>query len=253
MHSEQIADLFRVQNRFLRSTHLERDFEDPRALKGYILTPQAKSYAEQLASGLHPNSGQRAWRITGDFGTGKSSFALFLAHLFGEQHSRLPAHLHQAVNFKKLGLPRPQLLPVLITGSHEPLSTAILRSLMRDLQATCGRGRIPNIIERLRQLLNRNITDVQSDTVVLELLNEASTHLISTGKSSGLLIILDELGKFLEYGALHPERQDVFFLQRLAEAASRSRQNSLFIIGLLHQGFNAYAEHLSQPAQKEWE
>lgn len=253
MQTEQITDLFRLQDRFLRSTHLERDFSDPRALKGYILTPQARLYAEQLAGGLHPSSGQRAWRITGDFGTGKSSFALFVAHLFGVQQDRLPHHLRRAINFKKLGLARPRLLPVLVTGSHEPLAIALLRSLLRDLLLTCGRGRTPAVIDRIKNQLDGSATDAKRDTAVLELLDEASEHVVTSGKGSGLLILLDELGKFLEYGALHPDRQDVFLLQRLAEAASRSNQTPLFVIGLLHQGFNAYAEHLSQTAQKELE
>jgi hypothetical protein len=33
----------------------------------------------------------------------------------------------------------------------------------------------------------------------------------------------------------------------------RSGKQPLFVLGLLHQGFSAYAEQLSQVAQKEWE
>jgi hypothetical protein len=253
MHSVQISDLFRVQDRFLRSAHLERDFADPTALKGYVLTPQTKQYIERLATGLREKSGQRAWRITGDFGSGKSSFALLLAHLFGEQHGRLPEHLRQAINFRKLGVSRPNLLPVLVTGSHEPLAVVLLRALRRDLVATCGRGRPPAIIERIDAQLNESLTQPVADQVVVQFLSEACSHVVGTGKGSGVLLLLDELGKFLEYGALHPERQDVFLLQALAEAACRSNRAPLFIVGLLHQGFNAYAEHLSQSAQKEWE
>lgn len=65
--------------------------------------------------------------------------------------------------------------------------------------------------------------------------------------------MLDELGKFLEYAALHPERQDIYFLQVLAETAARSKESPILVVGLLHQGFHAYAEQLSNPAQKEWE
>jgi len=253
MRAEQISDLFRVQERFLRSAHLERDFADPRALKGYILTPQATMYLEQLAGGLDDNSGQRAWRITGDYGSGKSSFALLLAHLFGAQRVHLPEHLRQALDFKSLGVQRPQLLPVLITGAHEPIAVALLRSLHRDLLATCGRGRPPAIIDQIQAQLARAPRTPIPDGTVVKLLTDAAAHVVAAQKGSGLLIILDELGKFLEYGALHPEVQDVFLLQSIAEAAARSGRNPLFIVGLLHQGFNAYAEHLSQSAQKEWE
>jgi ABC-type molybdenum transport system ATPase subunit/photorepair protein PhrA len=77
----QICKLFEVRRRFLRSAHLERDFSDPMALDGYVITAQARAYLERLAMGLRETSGQRAWRITGDYGSGKSSFALLLAHI----------------------------------------------------------------------------------------------------------------------------------------------------------------------------
>ena len=40
MPNALISDLFNIQSRFLRSAHLERDFADPKALSGYILTAQ---------------------------------------------------------------------------------------------------------------------------------------------------------------------------------------------------------------------
>jgi hypothetical protein len=100
MTEAAIADLFHIQNRFLRSAHLERDFADPKALKGYVLTPEVCDHLERLASGMAANSGRRAWRITGNFGSGKSPFALVPAHLFSERGVKLPPALRQAVNFK---------------------------------------------------------------------------------------------------------------------------------------------------------
>lgn len=78
---------------------------------------------------------------------------------------------------------------------------------------------------------------------------EANHHIIRSSKGSGLIVIIDEFGKFLEFSALYPEKQDVYLLQRLAEAASRSREKPFFIIALLHQGFNAYADQLTRSAQ----
>jgi hypothetical protein len=253
MPNELISDLFNIQNRFLRSANLERDFADPKALKGYILTAQTRDYVERLVSGLRDKSGQRAWRITGDYGSGKSSFALLLAHLLGREPEKLPEHLRGTINFKALGISRPRLLPVLVTGSQEPLASALLKAVLRDVLATCGRGRPPAVIDRIQEQLNCSGVTGIPESVVVQLLTEASGHLVSTGKASGMLVLLDELGKFLEYGALHPDRQDVFLLQVLAETAARSGQTPLFIVGLLHQGFNAYSEHLSQSAQREWD
>jgi hypothetical protein len=253
MTEAAIADLFHIQNRFLRSAHLERDFADPKALKGYVLTPEVCDYLERLASGMAANSGRRAWRITGNFGSGKSSFALVTAHLFSERGVKLPPALRQAVNFKQVGVPRPRLLPVLITGSREPISVALLRALHRDLANACGRGRPPSVLERIKAATESSEGAGVSDDVVLALIQEANNYVVTSGKATGLLIILDELGKFLEYAALHPDKQDVFLMQRLAETAARSGRTPLFVIGLLHQGFGDYADNLSQTAQREWE
>src|ERR1700749_3139895 len=250
---DTIASLLRIQNRYLRSVNLERDFADPKALNGYVLTLKAQDSIKQLAVGLGPKSGQRAWRITGDYGTGKSSLALLTAHLFSGQDIGLPTHLRRTVNFKEIGIARPQLLPVLVTGTREPLSVALLRSLYRALLSTCVRGRLPAVIDEIKsQIEAANGTGVPDDQV-LRLLTKAGEHVTASGKGSGLLVILDELGKLLEYAALNPHRQDVFLLQTLAESAARSGSRPLFIVGLLHQGISAYADQLSESAQREWE
>src|SRR5690606_995722 len=68
---------------------------------------------------------------------------------------------------------------------------------------------------------------------------------------SGVLIVIDELGKLLEYSALHPERSDIFVLQELAEAA-QDRNRMLFVMTALHQSFDQYAQRLSRGDREEW-
>jgi hypothetical protein len=251
---ETISALFQIKDRYLRSAHLERDFSDPKALNGYVLTASLQTNLERLAAGLSSKSGQRAWRITGDYGSGKSSFALVLAHLLGGKGAGLPPHLRQAINFKELGVSRSLLLPVLITGSREPLSVALLRSLKQTLLDGYSRGRLPAVLEKIQQHLEAVASGVAlPDRVVVEIIMQANGYVRAAGKGTGLLIILDELGKILEFAALHPDQQDIYLLQSLAEAASRSGKEPLFIVGLLHQGFNSYADQLSPSAQREWE
>src|SRR5215470_5219929 len=86
----KIADLLNIRRRFLRSAHLERDFRDPSALQGYVVTRHIQSSLDRMSTGLERNSGQRAWRITGDYGSGKSSFALLLAHLLSGRARAIP-------------------------------------------------------------------------------------------------------------------------------------------------------------------
>jgi hypothetical protein len=89
MSDGKISDLLNVEGRFLRSAHLERDFRDPGMLSGYVVTDFARSSLARIAEGLKPGSGQRAWRVTGHYGAGKSSFALFLAHLVAGRETNL--------------------------------------------------------------------------------------------------------------------------------------------------------------------
>lgn len=250
--ANRIADVFDIQRRFLRSTHLERDFDDCTALRGYVVTPPAKEGFERLVQGLSPKSGQRAWRVTGDYGTGKSSFALALAHLLQENGGGLPPEVRKCVDFRSLGVKRPNLMPVLVTGTRAPLSESLRLAMARSLEQVCNRGRQPQLLSRLRAISGKN-AGLQDGSDEISLLEEARQYLRQTGKADGLVIILDELGKFLEFAALHPDRQDIYFLQMLAEAATRSGDTPIFVVGLLHQGFHAYAEQLTLATQKEWD
>ena len=116
MVRKRIGDLFQVRSRFLRSAHLERDFNDPTCLSGYVVTNFTSSCLGYVANGLKPRSGQRAWRMTGDYGSGKSSFALLLAHWFAGHEEVFPPELLKAVTFRQFGVRRrPDFVPVLVT------------------------------------------------------------------------------------------------------------------------------------------
>jgi hypothetical protein len=248
----RMADLFQIRDRFMRSVHLERDFSDSSALRGYIVTTQTKINLDRLTLSLAPNSGQRAWRITGDYGSGKSSFALVLAHLLSGRRQDLPEHLKHVVDFRKLGVSKPQLIPVLVTGVRGAIAASLLHSLRLSLENII-RGKSPGVLQKVKSLIETAANSSVPETAVIEVLQDANDYVVSSGKGTGLLIILDELGKFLEFASLHPDRQDIYFLQTLAEVAARSGKAPLLFLGLLHQGFNVYADQLSQPTQREWE
>jgi hypothetical protein len=250
MPERKISELFRIRNRFLRSAHLERDFQDPTVFAGYVVTDFALSCLGRMADGLKPRSGHRAWRMTGDYGSGKSSFALLLAHLLAGHNSSLPPHIRTVVDTHNFPI-RSNFLPVLVTCSQQSLATSILRSLHLALAEAYGRGARSRVPLEMQRLFNVKATPTEDQ--LFDLILQVNNQIISDSKGKGLLLILDELGKFLEFAAFHPERGDVFLLQRLAEAASRSADKPLFVVCLLHQGFNAYADHLNQSAQREWE
>ena len=248
MSDNRIADILNIEGRFLRSAHLERDFFDSTALDGYVVTDFARSSLARVAAGLKPGSGQRAWRITGHYGAGKSSFALLLAHLLAGRESNLPPQVRRVT---ELGQRPPSFLPLLVTCARQPLSASILKALSQSASRVYGRGPKQKLATEIKRLGESD--SEPGDDQILDLIIRFNTQLIVDSKAKGLVLILDELGKLLEFAALHPGRQDVFLLQRLAEAASRSGDEPLFVVSLLHQGFSAYADHLDQSIEREWE
>ncbi len=225
------SSLLAPPSRFLRTAHLERDFGAPQALDGYVATPHVLNVAARIGAGL--SGGSRAWRLTGDYGTGKSSFGLALARVLSTDGDDLAA-LRRAV-----GADAPRLLPVLLTGSREGIGPALVGAL------GAARARLGGSMAALDLF--------GSDADVLGLLDEVVAQASAHADWDGVLLVIDELGKFLEHAALHPDRVDVHLLQTLAEAADRSGDAPLVVVGMLHQGFGAYAQALTRSAQQEWE
>ena len=243
------GNVLRPSTRYLRSTHLERDFHDSKALHGYVLTDAAITSIGRIAEGLDVHSGQRAWRIIGDYGSGKSSFALLLAHWLAGHTEKFPRTISSQLSYKSYNVKKPNLVPILITGSRESISTTIARGVKGALGwlYPSGFGRGPNKITAL--LKEESLNDEQ----VIELVTLVRDRIINDNKGSGLVLVIDELGKNLEYAASNPNDNDVYVMQRLAEEASRSSDKPVFIINILHQGFSAYASALGLSSQKEWE
>ena len=208
----------------MRSVHLERDFKDPNSSLGYILTPVAQQAIERITAGFQTKSTQRAWRIAGDYGSGKTDFALALSRIAEGSRHELPKDLRRFIGQKTFGA-------VLATGDSEPLGVTVLRALGSKWDVRRGRPDTEAVLQAVR-----------------EYVANAKSH-----RHAGLLLILDELGKNLEYAARNPESEDVFLLQRLAEEAARSGENAFVIVATLHQGVAAYAAGLGSAARREWD
>lgn len=247
-----INELFRVPSRYLRSVQLERDFLDVAALDHYILTPPMAEAFGKIADGLRAQSGRRAWRITGDYGVGKSSFALVLAHLVNSHLGGAAARIAGLLGWPATSNSDvPAMWSILITGSREGIVPALARGIGEAVrQRKPSRGRASRGLAALAD--QTAAVEASGEVSGLERLIDA-TRQQAAAEGAGVLLILDELGKFLEHAALRPEREDIFVLQRLAETAARSGDKPFLLLGLLHQGFQAYAERLPSAVRHEWD
>lgn len=244
----RICELFRTPSRFLRSTNLERDFDDPRALDSYIITPFLLRAFHRVVDGAASKSGRRAWRITGDYGVGKSSFALFLAQYFADQKSGAVTRALRAAD-AKASSKSPRLLPVLVTGERERLHRAIARGMRRSFELN-RKGRTSSTLQTLLSKAEK-VERSSSPEGLQALLDLAQGQADREGR--GILLVLDEMGKFLEYAGSRPESEDIFVLQDLSERAVRSGNRPFIFIGMLHQGFQAYSERLPFAERHEWD
>src|SRR5207248_7530839 len=98
-------------------------------LRHYVMTPSMSRVFSRVIEGVRPGSGHRAWRITGDYGTGKSSFALVLAHLLREPEAFELSRIRRFIEPDPAEIACARLHPVLITGARESLITAIARGV----------------------------------------------------------------------------------------------------------------------------
>ncbi|KRA65307.1 ATP-binding protein [Rhizobium sp. Root651] len=243
-----IADFLNVPARFLRSAQLEKDFHDTRALENYIVTPAMAAALLRITDGLRDGSSRRAWRVTGDYGVGKSSFALVLAHLLAHSPGSDTARIADSIGWTEEQSSRRPLWPILITGSREGIVDAIARGIGENVEFKRGSNRngwdaIDKALEDCRQAATARSLERLLEALRAKALNEGM----------GIVLIVDELGKLLEYAAQNPDGQDVFALQRLAELASRSNDQPFLLLGILHQGFQAYAERLPAAVRHEWD
>lgn len=209
----------------MRSVHLERDILDPVSSQGYILTTVAEQAIRRIQTGFVPGSTQRAWRIAGDYGSGKTDLGLTLARIAIGAKDQLPKAVRRLIG-------ECRLQPLIATGDNEPLGATVMRALGADVPlGTRGEIQTKEVIESISK----------------------AVAAARRRQFSGIIVILDELGKNLEYAARNPDSDDIFLLQRLAEEAARSGDKPFIIIAMLHQGVAAYASGLDSAGRREWD
>ena len=265
MSNRPLSELFRVTGRFQRSVHLARDFYTENALDGYVLTVTARETLSRVIFALENSATSKAWSLTGPYGSGKSAFALFAAKLLGDAEAQPTQHALSLLEQADLSLhkrfisangkgPSPAgFCPILVSGERAPITLALLRGLERGLTHSDGTPRSnSSLLRNIEDLLKTADKGKLPHASDITNLFEAATQQICSESGSGLLVVIDELGKFVEYAVQHPEQGDVFVLQSLAEFASRSGETPLLLLTILHQAFEQYARRAAKSQREEW-
>lgn len=228
-----IAKIIDIDRRFARSARIDADLNGTPPLVGYVLQASvAKALTFLAESQAEHHQGAYTW--TGPYGSGKSSAALLVANLVA-------------------GAPQNRIIARSLAGG--PLSKAYAQAFPEDhgrwnvIAVTGSRIRLRAAISiaaaaTFSWTISQQTEAAESDAALINAVKRAGQS-----RSSGTLIILDELGKLLEHEAL--EGGDVHLLQDLAEHASRSK-GRLVVIGILHQSFEQYAARAARDARQEW-
>ncbi|MCP4368639.1 MAG: hypothetical protein GY797_11095 [Deltaproteobacteria bacterium] len=180
----------------------------------YIPTPNNKRVFQQIVNDYR--IGIHAFNIIGSFGTGKSAFLLAL-----QQNLSQIRNDFGEFNGQFGGITEFEFLT--LVGEYASI-----------INAFAARLDIP-----------------QEDTNPSQVFKALEQH-YHQQKKRCLVILVDELGKFLEYATHHNTSREVYFIQQLAEYANDADKSILFIT-TLHQGFDSYARNLDYTERQEWE
>jgi hypothetical protein len=258
--NKPLSDYFSLKRRYSRSINLERDFDKIDALQGYIPTERSVDATRRILAGLTGDSDHRAWTLTSVYGTGKSAFAHFLASLCADEKSQ-SRQVALEIAAKTFGadsseysvlqnnIPNQGFFRAVVTAQREPLSNTIVRALERGAETFWSHQK-NNKIQVARKLVDLGAQVADGEIVdsreIPNLVRE-----VAKAASTGIVFIIDELGKNLEYAVQNQAAEDLYLLQQLAELP-KDKGYQVYIVGLLHQSFVDYGERLASVQRNEW-
>ncbi|PIE25162.1 MAG: hypothetical protein CSA60_01330 [Neptuniibacter caesariensis] len=247
-----------VNSRYTRSINIERDASSIELAKGYIPTTRAVSTISRFVDTLNAEKTPRAWSLVGPYGSGKSSFLLYLSNALATEKNEC-LDLLEAYNpdiNKKLCTKLTSstgYLRVLVTGSHQGLARSILSSLFKSLTSYLIENHTTS--KSLTSQLSAIIEQSKISTSDVIDAFKATQNAFKSSKKircPGVLLCIDELGKFLEFEALQSEANDIYLLQELAEHAYADHDVNLNLFVSLHHSLEHYAKGLGDTLKHEW-
>ena len=228
-----LASRVHIARRFQKSVRIDSDIQELSALEGYVCPKSSAEVLTSMASHIcETRHGAFTW--TGPYGSGKSSLVVALGALLSSNR-----RIREEAN-KVLGKDTAQLIDESIPPKRKGWKIVPVV------------GRRDNPVQVIGAALKsfsvaRRPSHGWSETRLIDALERAAES--DTKTAGGIILFVDEMGKFLEWAA--QTGGDVFIFQQLAEAANRS-SGRLVVVGILHQAFDEYANRLARGQRAEW-
>ncbi len=229
-----------------RSINLDRDYGKIEIIEDYHITAKASEILSRFADSLEGEK-VNAWSLTGPYGMGKSAFLNYLLSVAGplsEPTTELALNkikgadvsLYERLSEKLAILGRNSgFFRVPVTAAYEPINTSLARGLFNALQKRRVEVKTQN---ELNGMLSNQTID---STALFEVFRKVQSKL-----NEPMMIVIDELGKNLDFMSSHYDSGDIFIIQQLSE------MDSVYLWVSLHQAFDGYASGLSSLQRQEW-
>lgn len=181
----------------------------------YVVTPNTKEIFDRIF--VNNYGSNKSFNLIGNYGTGKSTFLWALEKNLNKEKiffSNLNPKQDEFIDYELIK----------IIGENDSLLNVLSKEL--KLKGAVDNSKIIATLEKRRVTASKN--------------------------KKGIVIVIDEFGKFLEYASKNRAADELFLIQQISEWVNDDLNKAYFII-TLHQNFSSYGSSLSNQDKLEWE
>lgn len=181
----------------------------------YVVTPNTKEIFDRIF--VNNYGANKSFNLIGNYGTGKSTFLWAL-----EKNLKKEQLFFSDLTFKKSSVVDYEFIKII--GENDSLLNTLAKEF--HIKGDLDNSKIISALEKRRVKASK--------------------------KNKGIVLIIDEFGKFLEYASKNESADELFLIQQISEWANDDLNETYFII-TLHQNFSSYGSNLSNQDKLEWE
>jgi ATPase family associated with various cellular activities (AAA). len=222
----KLVDVVHINEYFRRSVNIKSDLNSQEFLSGYICPKSSEEALVGLVKHVR-GTGQGAFTWTGPYGAGKSSLVVLLSSMLAGNKA-----------LKETAYSR-------LSSDAQSITSEFIEPIKWRVLPVVGEPTDPLSVIGKAMVVNGFCDSPPADSQELIATLQAAAE-----KKNGVVLFIDEMGKFLEALSNGQSEADIYLFQQLAELANSS-DGKIILIGVLHQSFNEYARNLSRVARDE--